>query len=76
METDNSGKHWPDSEFSKKVFLHSVVEADKREKELRYERHHCGEKGILHSCQQHGNSKVGVNIIDIIPLTLLIFLIN
>ena len=66
METDNSGKHWPDSEFSKKVFLHSVVEADKREKELRYERHQCGEKGILHSCQQHGNSKVGVNIMAII----------
>ena len=57
MEQDNI-KHWPDSHFSKKVFLHSVVEADKREKEVTREKHFCEEKGILHSCHGEHRSEV------------------
>ena len=52
-------KFWPEAAFAKKVFLHSIVEADKREKELERNYHVCESKDILHSCAQHGgHSKV------------------
>merc|ERR1711976_1105785 len=54
---EDCSKFWPETTFAKKVFLHSIVEADKREKELERYYHACESKDILHSCDQHGNSK-------------------
>ena len=55
---EDCSKFWPETTFAKKVFLHSIVEADKREKELERYYHVCESKDILHSCDQHGHSKV------------------
>ena len=55
---EDCSKFWPETTFSKKVFLHSIVEADKREKELERYYHVCESKDILHSCDKHGHSKV------------------
>ena len=55
---EDCSKFWPETTFAKKVFLHSIVEADKREKELERYYHVCESKDILHSCDQHGNPKV------------------
>ena len=56
-------KFWPESKFSKKVFLHSIVEADRREKELKLY-HVCEEKDILHSCDSHGHEKVCIEYLS------------
>ena len=45
-------KYWPESNFSKKVFLQSVLETEKIEKSIKYSQSVCTEKDILHQC--HG----------------------
>ena len=51
-------QYWPETAFAKKVFLHSIVEAGKREEELEKYYHVCESKDILHSCAQNGHTKV------------------
>ncbi len=55
---EDCSKFWPETTFAKKVFLHSIVEADRREKEMKQYYHVCESKDILHSCDQHGPPKV------------------
>ena len=45
---------WPDTNFSKKVFLHSIIESNRREKLKKYVKlHSCHSKDILHDCREH-----------------------
>ena len=61
-------QYWPETAFAKKVFLHSIVEAGRREEELEQYYHVCESKDILHSCDQHGHAKVyNFNILPAFP---------
>ena len=62
---EECSKYWPETAFAKKVFLQSIVEAGKREKELERYYHVCESKDILHSCDQHGHSKVFKFIVEL-----------